>query len=70
MGWPDHGLPSGASMLDFEHTLGQFIEFILNSPKEEKAVVHCSAGIGRTGTLIAIYSILESIEKQGQMSED
>jgi protein tyrosine phosphatase len=24
-------------------------------------IIHCSAGIGRTGTLIAIYNIIESV---------
>jgi len=25
-------------------------------------IVHCSAGIGRTGTLIAVYNIIESLK--------
>lgn len=30
--------------------------------KGPKIVFHCSAGIGRTGTLIAIYNVLESLK--------
>jgi len=29
-------------------------------------IVHCSAGIGRTGTFISLYAIIESIEKMEQ----
>jgi len=54
MGWPDHGVPEGKAVLDFELMLNYFIEWTLKSARNEKAIVHCSAGIGRTGTTISL----------------
>lgn len=53
-GWPDHGTPSGQTQLDFELMLDRFVEWNLKSAPKEKAIVHCSAGIGRTGTTISL----------------
>ena len=57
-GWPDHGVPEGQAIQDFESMLNKFIEWNLRSGPKEKSIVHCSAGIGRTGTTI---SLMESI---------
>ncbi|XP_044263458.1 receptor-type tyrosine-protein phosphatase S-like isoform X2 [Tribolium madens] len=46
--WPDHGVPL------YPQTLIPFLENLQNIPLSTKSpiVVHCSAGVGRTGTII------------------
>ena len=40
MGWPDHGVPEGKAVLDFELMLNYFIEWTLKSAGNEKAIVN------------------------------
>lgn len=64
VGWPDHGVPSGTSIDDFCLMLNALIAMILNSDPSEKAVIHCSAGIGRTGTTAALAHLMINICSQ------
>ena len=67
--WPDHGVPSDPStVLNFlkdvndrqhSHSLK------CTSSKIGPVVVHCSAGIGRTGTFIVIDILLNVLEVEG-----
>lgn len=55
--WPDHGLPSNANSFDNLLTL-------INKVNNHKPlIVHCSAGVGRTGTLVTIMEIISWVEK-------
>ncbi|XP_077451337.1 receptor-type tyrosine-protein phosphatase eta-like [Stigmatopora argus] len=60
--WPDHGVPDSTELLiGFRHLVREHMDqYSTNSP----AVVHCSAGVGRTGTFIAIDRLLYQIERE------
>ncbi len=58
LGWPDHGVPDD---------IGLFLTFTENVRRAragmvEPAIVHCSAGIGRTGVLILMETAMCLIE--------
>ncbi|XP_013383779.1 tyrosine-protein phosphatase non-receptor type 11 [Lingula anatina] len=61
--WPDHGVPADPGcVLSFLQDVNTQQESI---PGAGPIVVHCSAGIGRTGTFIVIDMILNQIRQQG-----
>lgn len=58
LGWPDHGVPNNC---------GEVCELIKLTSDLEKltnfcgpVVVHCSAGVGRTGTFVALFQYFEA----------
>lgn len=69
--WPDHGVPSDPGcVLNFLHEVNKKQETILQeSPHHPPGaiLVHCSAGIGRTGTFIVIDMILDQLKKNGEI---
>jgi len=55
--WPDHGLPvSTTAFLDLAHSADD--ANFTNGPM----VVHCSAGIGRSGTFCTVHSTIEKFK--------
>ncbi|XP_051971225.1 receptor-type tyrosine-protein phosphatase H-like isoform X4 [Xyrauchen texanus] len=60
--WPDHGVPeSTEELIRFRGLVRQHIE---SSSSAGPTVVHCSAGVGRTGTLIALDVLLQQLQTE------
>uniref|UniRef100_A0ABI7X0M7 protein-tyrosine-phosphatase n=1 Tax=Felis catus TaxID=9685 RepID=A0ABI7X0M7_FELCA len=60
--WPDHGVPETTqSLIQFVRTVRDYIS---RSPGAGPTVVHCSAGVGRTGTFIALDRILQQLDSK------
>uniref|UniRef100_A0A669DVV3 protein-tyrosine-phosphatase n=1 Tax=Oreochromis niloticus TaxID=8128 RepID=A0A669DVV3_ORENI len=63
LSWPDHGVPQEAcGVLGF---LTQVNSKQAEFPHAGPMIVHCSAGIGRTGTIVVIDMIIETIDTLG-----
>lgn len=61
--WPDHGVPEDPHLLlKLRRRVNAFSNFF-SGP----IVVHCSAGVGRTGTYIGIDAMLEGLEAEGKV---
>jgi protein-tyrosine phosphatase len=58
--WPDHGIPLGSD----QATLFSIMEISRAKNANQKArIVHCSAGVGRTGTFIALEHLLREMDR-------
>ncbi|XP_064605807.1 receptor-type tyrosine-protein phosphatase kappa-like [Liolophura sinensis] len=61
MAWPDHGTPPhDTAILDFRNKVNGYLTQ-LGGP----IVVHCSAGVGRTGTYIALDYLIAQAHDEG-----
>ena len=66
--WPDLGVPQDINYLI--NAVNDLRKIILekvseNEGREEKfnVLVHCSAGVGRTGTFLALYKLLDDVDE-------
>ncbi|XP_051808493.1 receptor-type tyrosine-protein phosphatase beta-like isoform X4 [Acanthochromis polyacanthus] len=60
--WPDHGVPETTqSLIQFVRTVRDYVN---RSPGSGPTVVHCSAGVGRTGTFIVLDRVLQQLDSK------
>ncbi|XP_053624328.1 tyrosine-protein phosphatase corkscrew-like isoform X2 [Plodia interpunctella] len=67
--WPDHGTPSESDgVLNFVADINRRMCQIMQSkdaPEQNILCVHCSAGVGRTGTFIVLDMLIDKIKSSG-----
>lgn len=62
--WPDSGVPPSVDLL---LTFMKNVKNEIGSTRSGPLIIHCSAGVGRTGTYIAIETLLQQLENENQI---
>ena len=52
VGWPDRKVPKPEFLNEFHELLYKIVEY-KETPSPKPVVIHCSAGVGRTGTFLS-----------------
>ena len=68
-GWPDHKIPNIENYVPTFERLFKFADKA-REKKEGHLLVHCSAGIGRTGVFLTLYAICHEIQEQIKKKND
>ena len=63
--WPDHGVPDNVmSIISFIRQVRKLFPVTLDQP----LLVHCSAGVGRTGTFITLDMMMQQMKAEATLS--
>ena len=62
-GWPDFGAPTNTAPITNMVKDVRKMVTMLQKTTQINILVHCSAGVGRTGTLIVLYQMMEDLDK-------
>ena len=70
--WPDHGVPTNSRGEVFPNDVISLMDVVSSARREmdgglSPLLVHCSAGVGRTGTFIVIDHVMQAIKHRQEV---
>uniref|UniRef100_A0A6B2L7Q4 Protein-tyrosine-phosphatase n=1 Tax=Arcella intermedia TaxID=1963864 RepID=A0A6B2L7Q4_9EUKA len=69
--WPDHGVPSDPkTVLDMMEDVNTTFQKLVQDGPSFPLLVHCSAGIGRTGSYVVIDSVIKKFKEENTTEVD
>ena len=74
LAWPDYGVPnSGLSVLNLISSVRQASQAAAAATKHSKSsehriIVHCSAGVGRSGAFCVIHNCMDEFQERGKVN--